>query len=179
MKWRGNSGGENLGESLGWMVNWQCLDTKEPHSAKGFMPINITFPMNYDGRALVVTGSKFAKLALREGADAPWVLKRKWEELEVANSAPQAGPPSVPQAGPILSSGSKVVEEAPAWAYDVRGYYKGTKAFGILGPFHVKAEDILLEVKLSNNPAHSKVKRQLWANVWFGYELKGGCASAP
>jgi hypothetical protein len=123
----------------------------------------------------VVSGLKRAELALREGVDAPWVLKRKWEELEpIATSTPQAGP-SVLQAGPYPSSGSKVVEEAPDWTYPVRGSYKIAKAFAI---FDVKAEDITLEVKLSNNNSH-KVKRQLLATVRFGDTIKGVMRFCP
>jgi hypothetical protein len=70
----------------------------------------------------------------------------------------------------------KCVENKPDWAFDVRGYYIGTQAHFI---YDTEAKDICIQIKVSNNAAHSKVKRQIWANVSFGKQIEGVMRFCP
>jgi len=131
--------------------------------ARGFMPMEISFTIIYNGENTMFVAEKTGDLLHGESADHPVILGQEWGDLEPASARKVSKPRSRGQ--PI-----RKVEEAPGWAYAVRGSYGGTKASNI---FDVEAEDIRLDIKMLNNAAHGKIKRQIWAEVRFGDNLKG------
>lgn len=73
---------------------------------------------------------------------------------QTARQKPQSS--SRPEQQIQAPSGIHCIEEMPDWAYCVRGSYKVTRAFEF---FDTDAEDIKLEIKISNSASSFKAKR--------------------
>jgi hypothetical protein len=74
---------------------------------------------------------------------------------------------------------SNYIEELPSWAWDLRGEWAFT------APELAKDLDFMdsslmeMSVEVSNNPQHTRVRRQLWASFIFGPWFHGTMRFAP
>ncbi|KAE8448650.1 hypothetical protein EG329_009075 [Mollisiaceae sp. DMI_Dod_QoI] len=76
---------------------------------------------------------------------------------------------------------SEYIELRPEWAYDVTGHWEvDGMDLDSQGIWKLGAQDSLtLDIRMSNNPRHSKIQRQLWATFDFAGKIIGTMRFCP